>query len=870
MSIDTHEFVAMFIEESTEMLKEMENAILNANEVSQGSEEVNCLFRVVHSIKGGSAVFNFTPITNFAHDLESFLGEVRENQRSIKKLHLELLLEAVDCFRNMLSCVQEKKPIDDNKARKIIEALLEGKRLDDQSVEGDISRRDIKIHSEKNNVMTWEILFKPYPDIFKETMDILGLFKLLSEMGKLKSELNTEKFPDFRDLDPMSCYLSWKLILQTPEIEEKDLKDIFDWVSDSAEVQFKQVFSDNVSLYQKHEVEKTMVVSENVIINEANQEKNAGEEPSSGEDFKVSMLTQGMPKLNSIRIDTKKVDDLMNIVAELVITQSMFKQIIKKVDSEESQILYQALLYLENNIRELQESVMNIRMVPIAMVFERFPRMLHDLARKMGKKIDLKIVGDQTELDKTMIERITDPLIHLVRNAIDHGIEPVNVRKKLGKPETGIIRMNVSQEGGHIIISISDDGSGLDLEKIRKKAISKQLITEQEEVSENQLKQFIFYPGFSTVEKATEVSGRGVGLDVVLKNIRDIDGRITVNSVPKVGTLFRIRLPLTLAIMDCQLMQFSDKVFIIPLMDIVEIIKLEPSLLSHHGEGSTLYHLREKHVPVIYLSDILGLPRGEEKSLIFVEFEGQMYGLVCEELLSQQQVVIKSLEENYRRVPGISGATILGDGSVVLILDTKMIVSLFLRNQQLKKSLKEGHDTPEYLTIHDFQDNMENKEHTEEEETRIKNGSPVQFLGFFWDDQEYGIDALDIKEIINREKTTDLPNVPDYIKGIINLHGSIIPVLDFGRSLLKIASDETDEAKLTNTIISLSVGNKKKRTFGIIVDKVSQIYQVNFEEIKAFPETGEHFLKEYVEGLVDVGEKTITLLNAKKLLSAVE
>jgi two-component system, chemotaxis family, sensor kinase CheA len=384
---------------------------------------------------------------------------------------------------------------------------------------------------------------------------------------------------------------------------------------------------------------------------------------------------------NSIRVGIDKVDSLINMVGELVITQSMLDQIGEHFDNSQINQLQDGLAQLERNTRELQENVMRIRMLPISYSFNRFPRLVHDLSTQLGKKVELKLSGEQTELDKTVLEKMNDPLVHLVRNALSHGIEMPEQRQAMGKPEVGLLHLHAFHQSGNIIIQISDDGAGFHVEKIRAKAIQKGLIYPDEYPTNEQLYELIFQPGFSTTEQVNDVSGRGVGMDVVRRNIRALGGTIEVKSQTGKGSTFSIRLPLTLAILDGQLVRVGQEIYILPLLSIIESLRINPKLVNFLTGVAEVYRLRDEYIPILRLYDIFNLTSSttqlEQGLLVIVEGDGQKIGLFVDELLSQQQIVIKSLESNYKKIEGISGATILGDGSVALILDVAGLIHLF-------------------------------------------------------------------------------------------------------------------------------------------------------------------------------------------------
>jgi two-component system chemotaxis sensor kinase CheA len=383
----------------------------------------------------------------------------------------------------------------------------------------------------------------------------------------------------------------------------------------------------------------------------------------------------------SIRVSTTKVDHLIDLVGELVITQSMLSRFAGGCDPTELDRLREGLTQLTRNTRELQESVMQIRMLPISFAFNRFPRLVHDLSRKLAKKVELKLSGEGTELDKTVLEKISDPLVHLVRNALDHGLEKPETRLAAGKPETGVLELNAFHEGGNIVIEVRDDGGGLNRTRILARARERGLVAPDAELSEDQIHNLIFAPGFSTAEVVSDVSGRGVGMDVVRRNVQNLGGHVHIHSVEGTGSTIRIRLPLTLAILDGQLVRVGRETYVISLVAIVETIQVKRDRVNQVPGGAELFRLRDEYIPIIRLYEQFGVePDADsvaEGLLVIVEAEGRRFGVLVDDLLAQQQVVIKSLETNYRQVAGVAGATILGDGTVALIVDVTGLVQVF-------------------------------------------------------------------------------------------------------------------------------------------------------------------------------------------------
>ena len=380
----------------------------------------------------------------------------------------------------------------------------------------------------------------------------------------------------------------------------------------------------------------------------------------------------------SIRVSTDKVDNIINLVGELLITQSMLSGFGDGIDPGDLPRLRQGLLQLARNSRELQESVMQIRMLPISFAFNRFPRLVHDLSRTLGKKVDLKFAGEHTELDKTVLEKISDPLVHLVRNALDHGLETPEQRIAAGKEPTGTLELGASHEGGNIIIEVRDDGAGLNRERILRKAIERGLIAKDHALSDEETDNLIFMPGFSTAEQISDVSGRGVGMDVVRRNISDLGGHVQMFSEAGAGSRIRIRLPLTLAILDGQLVRVGSEIYVISLLAIVETIQIKRERLSTIAGKAEVFRLRNEYLPVVKLYQQFGIEPDSRDAvdglLVIVEADGTRIGLLVDDLLAQQQVVIKSLESNFKQVSGLAGATILGDGAIALIIDVPGLI----------------------------------------------------------------------------------------------------------------------------------------------------------------------------------------------------
>ncbi|TAL47506.1 MAG: chemotaxis protein CheA [Methylovulum sp.] len=698
MSIDMSQFHQVFFEECFEGLEAMESGLLNLDMGDIDSEVINTIFRGAHSIKGGSGTFGFTVVADFTHVMETLLDEMRDGRRKVTQAAVNVLLGSVDCLREMLTSIQNEQAVDETSVAKhkaALEQELNGLATTEPSpsvvntstaITAAIDDSDDSEPLELNE-QGWKIAFCPYLDLLKTGNDPVRMFRELAELGELTALANTQDIPGIFELDPEECNISWDLKV-TGDIPAGEIREIFNWVEGDCELDIQALVTTPV-IKKAAPVTKKAEPEPPAPAAVAAPAPIPAEDPAKPEDIKAKepvKLAQAEPEIknvvaasSSIRVDTAKIDALINMVGEVVITQSMLGLVGENFAMDKVDQLKKGLAQLERHTRDLQQSVMNIRMLPISFVFSRFPRLVHDISSKLGKKIELKLVGENTEIDKSVVELINDPLVHLIRNSLDHGIEMPASRLAAGKPETGTIELKAYHRGGHIVIEIIDDGHGLDRKKLIAKAIEKGLIDENATLTDKQAFELIFMPGFSTAEKLTDISGRGVGMDVVRRNIEALGGNIEISSEVGKGTTIAIHLPLTLAILDGQSVAVGDETYIVPLVSIIESINITEKMLNKvAGKGET-FRLRNQYIPIIRMHKIFNVQsrnasKMAEGVIVVVEGQGVLCGLFVDDLLGQQQVVIKSLEANYRRVEGVSGATILGDGSVALILDVPGLV----------------------------------------------------------------------------------------------------------------------------------------------------------------------------------------------------
>jgi two-component system chemotaxis sensor kinase CheA len=695
MTLDLAQFHDTFFAESFEALDSMEAALLKLSAGDADLELVNTVFRVAHSIKGGSATFGFADVAAFTHTLETLLDQMRAGKRRVDSGLVDTLLRSCDLMREMLGATQSRKAADKGRVAalhaeiELIMAMPGEASVGTAAAPAPAATTPEPIETRSG----WRIHFVPGPKLLRNGNDPLRLLRELTTLAPCEARVDAKWVPPLSELDPEECRLSWRIEVNGP-VKEAAIKAVFDWVDGECDLNIEAfgpaadatVMMPALKLPAGVEFETPASVAAPVAVAAAAPapatppaEESAAKPSQAAAPAAAAAAASGDG--GSIRVSIEKVDELLNSVGELVITQSVLSQLAAPLEGRDAEQLRNALAQLERHMRGLQESVMRVRMLPINVVFNRFPRLVRDLGQKLGKKIELRLTGDTTELDKTVLEKIGDPLVHLVRNAIDHGIETPEVRLAAGKPAHGIIELNAYHKGGNVIVEVSDDGGGLKRDRILSKARERGLIGADEELTDDRAYNLIFAPGFSTADVVSDVSGRGVGMDVVKRNINELGGHVQIHSTPGKGSMVRIRLPLTLAILDGQLARVGSEVYVVPIVSIVETIQVRQELVSSIAARAQLFRLRDDYLPIVRLYELFGIEPQHtdllDGLLMIVEADGQRVGLFVDELMSQQQVVIKSLETNFRPVPGLAGATMLGDGRVALILDIPGVISRF-------------------------------------------------------------------------------------------------------------------------------------------------------------------------------------------------
>jgi two-component system chemotaxis sensor kinase CheA len=692
-----------FFEESGEQLEAMETGLTDLREGGGSDDTVNAVFRAVHSIKGGAGIFGYERLVGYAHVFETVLDALRHGTLAPTPDVVDVLFVSNDVLADLVESARSEVDLPasyETETRTALAQLI-GK---DSSAGGaeeapadfdDIAFTPVQIDdfdaaSESSGERTYTIAFRPKPALLAGGKDPLSLLRELRVFGALDLVAQTEALPPLSEIQPDQVYIGWQGTLRTSSARQ-DIEKIFESVLADCELEITEQGSpppqiadgnDAATLVPNLEhMDQTAADPVAVENNPAPAPEAATDEPAEAAKDARAGGAAKPAATTTIRVDLERIDRVVNMVGELVIAQAMLSQIIQDLPEETNNKLWKILDEVMHHTRELKNSVMSMRAQPVKSVFQRMTRLVREVSAKTGKKVHLEMVGENTEVDKTIIERLSDPLIHIIRNSIDHGVELPAERVARGKSETGTVRLSADQRGGRIVIEVSDDGAGINSERVLKKARAQGLVDPNATLSEDEINNLIFLPGFSTVDIVSDISGRGVGMDVVRRNIQDLGGRITLKSVAGQGMMIQLALPLTLAVMDGMIIRVGRETFVMPISAIVECLRPNRSDVRNLiGTGGTL-QLRGDIVPLVHLADLLQVKAtvqaASEGVVIIVEAgDGVRLGLVIDELCGHQQVVIKSIEENYHSVPGIAAATILGNGRVAFILDIDKLPEL--------------------------------------------------------------------------------------------------------------------------------------------------------------------------------------------------
>lgn len=696
--MDITEFYQTFFDEADELLADMEQHLLLLDPANPDQEQMNAIFRSAHSIKGGAATFGFVKLQQTTHVLENLLDSARRHEMALTDDIINLFLEAKDIMQQQLDAHKNSQEPDEETFNYICEKLrqlaLDVK--EEQSAPHVEAVAGSETSDSQTTMIETPVLSSAAENVQSEAVETMvevastmaadGHYYhhiILSDLKETDIDLMLDELKHLGEVSQVEKqHHGLEAILKTTATEE-DISAVLCFVIEPEQISFKKV-----AVAEKAPEKNTVTEESTTSVDDAHVENHV-EQPApekvtpSSESVKAPAasatpakrpVAAATPKTesSSIRVAVEKVDQLINLVGELVITQSMLAQHSDSLDPAIYSDLLSCIAQLQRNSRDLQESVMSIRMMPMEYVFSRFPRVVRDVAGKMNKKVELNMIGSSTELDKSLIEKIIDPLTHLVRNSLDHGIEMPADRVAAGKPEAGQLTLSAEHQGGNICIEVTDDGAGLNRERILKKAISSGLAV-SENMSNEEIAMLIFAPGFSTAEVVTDVSGRGVGMDVVKRNIQEMGGQIQISFEVGKGTRIRILLPLTLAILDGMSVKVHDEVFILPLGTVVSSLQPEEDDIYPLAGDEKLLQVRGEYLPLIELHRTFNIEGAQtditQAIAVIVQSAGRRYALLVDQLVGQHQVVVKNIESNYRKVPGISAATIMGDGSVALILD---------------------------------------------------------------------------------------------------------------------------------------------------------------------------------------------------------
>ena len=694
----------VFFQECDEQLIELENGLL-AMQAGEGDKEtVNAVFRAVHSIKGGAGAFDLGDVVRFAHVFENTLDLVRTEQLEPHPALLNLMLRATDGLADLIASGREQRDADPSRYAGILSELAAEVGLPAASampaapvpafepIMISLDDFDDLLAPTSESVTHVRITFRPQASLYEKGNETVVLFRELEKLGSLDVACHVDELPMLEFIDPMEAYFSWVVDLRG-SVTEDAVREIFEFADWDSELVVETIAAD----FALQELDATMAdgvailaADEPCLVDAATDLdlRSAPESVVPAESIAAMAGQGGGDKVHdgksaapaTIRVDLIRVDRLIDLVGELVINQAMLAERVTELALPRMSPVAIGLDELEQLTREIQDSVMAIRAQPVKSVFQRLPRLVREVASQTGKSVRLEIEGETTEVDKTVIERLVDPLTHMIRNAIDHGLEKPSVRREKGKSEEGVVRITASHRSGRILIEINDDGAGIDRDRVRSIAVAKGLVSAAAKLTDDETDNLIFLPGFSTAETVSDISGRGVGMDVVRRSIQSLGGRISITSVPGKGSTFSLSLPLTLAVLDGMVVSVADQTLVVPLSTVVEILMPKTVQVHAIGEAARVIGLRGEFLPLIDVGQRLGYRQDasdpKQALVLLVEAEGgTRNALLVDAIQGQRQIVIKSLESNYNAVPGIAAATILGNGRVALILDIDTLVA---------------------------------------------------------------------------------------------------------------------------------------------------------------------------------------------------
>ena len=678
------EIRASFFVECEELLEALQDGLQHMDEGSADSETIHVVFRAVHSIKGGAGAFGLETLVHFAHRYETTLDAVRSGSLAVAPDLIKLFFRATDHLSDLVRAARDDTVLPEDAGRELLCDLdAHTSPMDDEQIpEIEFQPLGISIDldasglPEPDRCTRFDITFKPGADMFDTGNDVYPILGALAGLGRCEVTCDTSGLPVMNKLAPETCYLSWHIKLIS-DVDEAEVASMFEFVEGLCTYTIDPIFD------EAHASENVWSEKSDISPNQSEPEPEAPSPPGPAavnSTVKRSVETDAAAVKTVVRVDLDRIERLVNLVGELVINQAMLAQSLQHVGLSPHSDAMNGLAEFQRLTRDIQDSVMMIRAQPVKPLFQRMSRIVREASAAVGKDVRLISEGENTEVDKTVIERIADPLTHMIRNAVDHGLESPQERRAAGKPQSGIVRLSAAHRSGRVIIEVSDDGAGINRKRVQEIAVNKGLITAGMPLSDTEIDNLLFLPGFSTASSISDLSGRGVGMDVVRTSIQSLGGRISITSVPSEGTTFSISLPLTLAVLDGMVVEVAGETLVLPLNMVTETLTLSAETLDSLQLGVDIVRVRSGFVPLFDLGHQLGYRAKKESyvgsvALLITHENGSLGALVVDGIQDQRQVVIKGLDDTFYRAPGIAAATILGDGQIALILDPSDIIA---------------------------------------------------------------------------------------------------------------------------------------------------------------------------------------------------
>ncbi|RUL47896.1 MULTISPECIES: chemotaxis protein CheW [Lysinibacillus] len=834
---DMSAYLGVYLDEADEQIQILDTEILLLENEPTNMGIIQNIFRAAHTLKGSSASMGFEKMKELTHNLENVFDQIRNSELTVTSDLINVIFSTIDQIKVLKEAIVEGKldEIDisssietlnnykNGKAKPTEQKAIPSKSEDTLHVELDIYQKNIVRQGLTLGHSALEVTVKLHQEAMMKNVRALLIHNNLKEAGEVVAS-----FPSIETLESEEDFNGEMTFIVLTMVVKREVFDIINQIPDIKHVNINEITEGNID---KKFVDDEVLEAPPTAISTQEQSTQAN-------------VPQKAKVNATVRVDVEKLEYLMNLVGELVIDQTRLVDVRTRLTEKDSrqeddiEILDEITSHISRVTSELQEGMMKTRMLPIEQLFNRFPRMVRDTAMKANKEIKFNMHGKETELDRTLIEEISDPIIHLLRNAIDHGIETPEERELAGKPKVGKVELLAAHEENHIVIKISDDGKGIDPEKIKSIAIKKGTLSEEEakEMTDKDAMFLIFKSGVSTAKKVTDISGRGVGMDIVKTHIEKLNGIIDIDSVIGEGTTFTIKLPLTLAIIRSLLVKFGEQTFAIPLVNVLEIIRLNKKDIQMIKDKE-FGLVRGRVLPLVRMKEKLGIENCEEDHLkkkefvIVVGMADKRIGIIADRTLGNQEIVIKSLGKYIGSPPYIAGATIMGDGSVALILEISSIV----RDEGTQSQL-----------------NIEKQQQLEMTKDR-------QFVTFKLEDEEYGFDIEETKDIVSVPSMTKVVNAPKDVLGLINLRGTMLPVVDL-RSRLNIKQKEV--TKKSRIIVT----EGKQQDIGFLVDEVTQVLKIQDDLIELPPVMNEKKNRKLIKGITKLDDRVITLINCNKLL----